>query len=106
MPQPADLNVLPGMTALVILSDLQLGDEDSVPITVPANAVFTDPSGNTQVWVVDTETRTVHRRGVRVGPVTGTESIVVLDGLTPGETIAVAGIYLLEEGQEIRLMDS
>ena len=24
----------------------------------------------------------------------------MLDGLTPGETIAVAGIYVLEEGQE------
>lgn len=106
MSQPADLRVLPGMTALVILSDLQLGEEDSVPITVPAHAVFTDPSGAAQVWVVDTQARTVHRRGVRVGPVTGTESIVVLDGLTPGETIAVAGIYVLEEGQEIRLMDS
>jgi RND family efflux transporter MFP subunit len=98
MPQPADLRVLPGI--------LQLGEEDSMPITVPAHAVFSDPSGAAQVWIVDTQARTVHRRGVRVGPVTGTESIVVLDGLTPGETIAVAGIYVLEEGQEIRLMDS
>jgi RND family efflux transporter MFP subunit len=106
MPQPADLNVLPGMTALVIVSDLQLGEAGDVPITVPAHAVFSDPSGATQVWVVDTEARTVHRREVRVGPVTGTESIVVLDGLMPGETIAVAGIYQLEEGQEIRLLDS
>ena len=106
MPQPTDLRVLPGMTALVILSDLLLGEEDSVPITVPAHAVFSDASGAAQVWIVDTEARTVHQRGVRVGPVTGMQSIVVLEGLTPGETIAVAGIYQLEEGQEIRLMDS
>ncbi len=106
MPQPSDLRVLPGMTALVVLSDLLLGEEDSVPVTVPAHAVFSDASGATQVWVIDTQARTVHRRDVRVGPVTGTESIVVLDGLTPGETIAVAGIYQLEEGQEIRLLDS
>jgi RND family efflux transporter MFP subunit len=105
MPQPADLNVLPGMTALVIVSDLQLDEDESVPITVPAHAVFSDASGAAQVWVIDTESQTVHRRGVRVGPVTGTQSIVVLDGLTPGETIAVAGIYQLEEGQQIRLMD-
>ncbi|MCZ6478662.1 MAG: efflux RND transporter periplasmic adaptor subunit, partial [Gemmatimonadetes bacterium] len=105
MPQPADLNVLPGMTALVIISDLQLGEDESVPITVPAHAVFSDASGAAQVWVIDTRSQTVHRRGVRVGPVTGTQSIVVLDGLTPGETIAVAGIYQLEEGQQIRLMD-
>lgn len=105
MPQPTDLNVLPGMTALVIISDLQLGEDESVPITVPAHAVFSDASGAAQVWVIDTRSQTVHRRGVRVGPVTGTQSIVVLDGLTPGETIAVAGIYQLEEGQQIRLMD-
>ena len=106
MPQPADLNVLPGMTALVIISDMQLDEEERVPITVPAHAVFSDASGAAQVWVIDTQAKTVHRRGVRVGPVTGTQSIVVLDGLTPGETIAVAGIYQLEEGQQIRLMDS
>ncbi|MCK5411118.1 MAG: efflux RND transporter periplasmic adaptor subunit [Gemmatimonadetes bacterium] len=105
MPQPADLNVLPGMTALVIVSDIQLDEDESVPITVPAHAVFSDASGAAQVWVIDTQSQTVHRRGVRVGPVTGTQSIVVLDGLTPGETIAVAGIYQLEEGQQIRLMD-
>lgn len=106
MPQPDDLNVLPGMTALVIISDLQLGEDESVPITVPAHAVFSDAAGAPQVWVVDTESHTVHRRSVQVGPVTGTQSIVVLDGLRPGETIAVAGIYELEEGQEIQLMDS
>ena len=106
MPQPTDLNVLPGMTALVIVSDLRLGEDEDLPITVPAHAVFSDPSGAAQVWVVDTQAQTVHRRAVRVGAVTGTESIVVLDGLAPGETIAVAGIYQLEEGQEVRLMDS
>ncbi len=105
MPQPADLNVLPGMTALVVISDLQLAEDEAVPITVPAHAVFSDAAGSPQVWVVDTESRTVHRRSVQVGPVTGTQSIVVLDGLRPGETIAVAGIYELEEGQEIRLLE-
>jgi multidrug efflux pump subunit AcrA (membrane-fusion protein) len=106
MPQPTNLNVLPGMTALVIVSDLQLDEDDTVPITVPAHAVISDPSGGALVWVVDTEAKTVHRRDVRVGPVTGTQSIVVLDGLAPGETIAVAGVYQLKEGQEIRLLDS
>ncbi len=106
MPQPTDLNVLPGMTALVIVSDLRLSEDEDVPITVPAHAVFSDAAGSPQVWVVDTQAQTVHRRGVRVGPVTGTESIVVLDGLSPGETIAVAGINQLEDGQEVRLMDS
>ncbi|MEJ2370997.1 MAG: efflux RND transporter periplasmic adaptor subunit [Gemmatimonadales bacterium] len=106
MPQPTDLNVLPGMTALVIVSDLRLGEDEDLPITVPAHAVFSDPSGAAQVWVVDTKAQTVHSRAVRIGPVTGTESIVVLDGLAPGETIAVAGIHQLEEGQQVRLMDS
>lgn len=105
MAQPEDLNILPGMTALVIVYDLALGDDEDLPITIPAHAVFSDDAGNAHVWVINRETSTVHRRAVRVGPVTGTDSIFILDGLDPGDTIAVAGIYELEEGQEISLIE-
>ena len=107
MSQPEELNVLPGMTALVTAEVMAVGGEgEAIPITIPAFAVFPDEAGNSHVWVVDEEMQTVHRRAVQVGSVTGADNIVVLGGLEPGERIAVAGIHQLQEGQKIRLMDN
>jgi RND family efflux transporter MFP subunit len=107
MPQPEELNVLPGMTALIVVSDIAVADEESgAPLTVPAHAVFSDEAGDARVWVIDPADLTVHERPVTVGPVTGTDGIVVIDGLEAGEMIATAGIYQLQEGQTIRLMDN
>ena len=107
MSQPEELNVLPGMTALVTAEVVAVGGEgEAIPITIPAFAVFPDEAGNSHVWVVDEEMQTVHRRAVQVGSVTGADNIVVLGGLEPGERIAVAGIHQLQEGQKIRLMDN
>ncbi len=105
MPQPEDLNVFPGMTALIVVSDADVADEQpGVPLTVPANAVFSDEEGNAHVWVIDAAELTVHQRPVRVGPVTGTDGIVILGGLEAGDMIATAGVYQLQEGQPVRPM--
>lgn len=107
MRQPEDLNVFPGMTALIVVSDIALAEEEpDAPLTVPAHAVFSDEAGNSRVWVIDPDDLTVHERPVTVGPVTGTDAIVVLSGLQAGERIAAAGIFQLQEGQTIRLMDN
>ncbi len=107
MSQPEELNVLPGMTALVTAEVMAVGGEgEAIPITIPAFAVFPDEAGDSHVWVVDEEMQTVHRRAVQVGSVTGADNIFVLGGLEPGERIAVAGIHQLQEGQKIRLMDN
>jgi multidrug efflux pump subunit AcrA (membrane-fusion protein) len=74
-------------------------------VTIPAHAVFSDPEGGANVWVVD-ESLTVHRRPVSAGPVTGSDGIIILDGLAPGERIVTAGVQSLREGQEVRLMGS
>ena len=47
----------------------------------------------------------VTRRAVQVGPVTGTDNIIVLEGLEPGERIVTAGVLQLREGSPIRLME-
>ena len=95
------------MTALVTARfELGGGESEMVPLTIPAFAVFPDEAGNSHVWVVDEATQTVRKRPVQVGPVTGIQDIVILAGLEPGERIAVAGIYQLQEGQKIRLMEN
>ena len=107
MPQPEELRVLPGMTAEVNAYGDAPGEEAGADaeFLIPAEAVFASAGGEPQVWVVDTSNLTVHQRGVRVGAVTGENSIRILEGLERGETIAVAAVHQLQNGSEIRLME-
>ncbi|NNK79810.1 MAG: efflux RND transporter periplasmic adaptor subunit, partial [Litoreibacter sp.] len=47
---------------------------------------------------------TVTRRTVTVGGVQQ-NSIIVLEGLEPGDIIASAGVSFLREGQKVKLLD-
>lgn len=105
MKQPEDLNVLPGMTANVVVTGAFTEDTD-VQIVIPAIAVFSDESGMPQVWVVDPETMKTHRRKVTTGNLTGKESIQIADGLKPGETIVIAGVNQIREGMKVRTLDN
>ena len=99
MPQPEGLNILPGMTANVKRNPIE-GRQDQ--FVVPAFAIFSDESGKSHVWVVDQQAMTVQRRPVTLGDLTGTDSIEILDGVSPGEMIAVTGVSMLREGSKIR----
>ena len=99
LPQPEGVNVLPGMTANVRRYP---PPGERVEIVVPAVAIFADAGGSSHVWVVDPETGTVERRIVRTGELTGTDSIVILEGLTPGEDVAVSAVTRLRDGMTVR----
>jgi RND family efflux transporter MFP subunit len=106
MPQPEGINVLPGMTASVMISaSSSEGETPEGKILIPAIAVVADPQGKNYVWVVDSNDMTVKKRDVRVGRVTGSENIDVLEGLEGGETIVVAGVLKLKDGMKVRLWD-
>ncbi len=104
MKQPEDINVLPGMTANVVITGASTEDTGD-QIVIPAIAVFADESGTSHVWVVNPKTMKTHRRKVTTGNLTGKESIRITDGITPGEMIAIAGVTQLREGMEVRAMD-
>jgi multidrug efflux system membrane fusion protein len=104
MPQPEGINILPGMTASVVISTSGEVREDRA-ILIPAIAVLADPSGKNYVWVVDPQDMTVHKRDVSVGQLTGSENINILEGLEGGEKIVVAGVLKLQDGMEVRLWD-
>ena len=99
MPQPEGVNVLPGMTATVLRVSDQL---DATDLTVPAEAVFSDPDGTSNVWIIDRSDSTVSKRKVEIGDLTGSGLINVVSGLEPGETIAVAAVTQLREGMQVR----
>ena len=102
LPQPEGLNVLPGMTANV---KRYAPPGENVEIVVPAVAIFADGAGSPQVWVVDRTTGRVERRPVRTGELSGADSIVVLEGLEPGEDIAVSAVTQLHDGMTVRPID-
>lgn len=100
MPQPDDINVLPGMTATVTGST-PAREASSEVFMVPAIAMVPDVAGNPTVWIVDKETLKVQRRAVKTGGLTGTDSIEIIDGLRFGDTLAISGVSLLREGMQV-----
>jgi len=107
MPRPEDRNLLPGMTATVLafLPPELLGD-DAVGFPVPLDAVPVDGQGKYYVWTLKetgSGTFTVHRTNVEVGEIAG-DDIVVREGLAKGDRIALAGVHILTEGREVRLL--
>ena len=103
MPQPTDIQLLPGMTAMVEVEDGgRQGAGGAVKIALPASAIFADEAGRSQVWVVDPNDNKVKRRPVVTGTLTGTESIRVESGLEAGEMVAVTAVARLREGMEVR----
>ena len=71
-------------------------------VEVPASAL-TRAEGQPAVWVVDPATETVTLRNIEVlrhDPV----SVVVAQGLVPGDIVVTAGVQALRPGQKVRLL--
>ncbi|MDV6327968.1 efflux RND transporter periplasmic adaptor subunit [Idiomarina sp. PL1-037] len=100
LPKPEDINLLPGMTATVIVDINEVLRSSNIGMVVPSKAVFTDTDDVAYVWVVDDNMR-VQKRKVVIGPMTN-EGLTLLNGLKPGEKIVTAGVHQLEENQQVR----
>lgn len=99
MKAPADLNLLPGMTATVSITYQRAGILGG-RILVPMSAVLNEGPGPQVVWVLG-EDQTVTRRPVTTGEASGGR-IEIVDGLQPGDRIAVAGATFLRDGMKVR----
>jgi RND family efflux transporter MFP subunit len=92
--------VLPGMTATVTLSYAQ-GMETDHRLLVPISAVSKEASSGEQiVWLLG-EDQIVKHRPVKIGQATGGQ-VEIVEGLQPGDRIAVAGVSFLREGMKVR----
>lgn len=103
-PSP-NMTVLPGMTGVVV-SKLMFNDEADLigKILIPMGAVVSD-AGSQFVWVVDTSTYKVTRRNIKVGAIEG-DSIIVEGGIQSGDVIVGAGGAYLQDGMQIRPLES
>ena len=101
---PEDVNILPGMTARVILTmSPEMAAQNAIleGIRIPAVAVVSDDQGNAYVWRVDPDTMRVSKTPVMLGQMSGTD-ILVSSGLAKGDRIAISGAAHLQEGMKVR----
>jgi len=98
MQAPADLNLLPGMTATVTM-DYRRAAVLGANIAAPIAAVVRDSNGGSIVWIVSSD-GTVTARPVRTGAISG-GLIAIIEGLQPGDRIAAAGASHLREGMKV-----
>jgi len=94
-------DVKPGFTCNIRLaSDIAPFIEEKL-MNVPLSAVFGDSENkNTYVWIV--KDNRVSRREVTVYSPTGEANILISKGLKPDETVVIAGVYQLVEGQRVK----
>lgn len=100
MQRPPDFNVLPGMTAAVRIGLRPPAGAPALP-RLPAAALLSGPDKRFYVWVVDPESRAVHRQPVEVGA-PDAAGIPVLSGLEEGVMVVAAGARQLQEGMRVR----
>lgn len=106
MPAPEDVSILPGMSATVTVATPPLATNKSEGYLLPVTAVPSDGQGKFFVWIVEPGKDgldVVRRQDVTVGPLTK-EFILVLQGVTSRQRIVTAGVHLLEDGQQVRLL--
>ncbi len=101
---PADLMILPGMTARVVLKPLEDIPKMATQMKIPANAVVPDGSGGSFVWKVDPDSMVVERRAVELGDLSGSD-VGVKSGLSGGDLIATSGVHHLRDGMVVRRLE-
>lgn len=89
-----------GMTASVMVPDA----DGSAALRVPLTAVV-DQERSRQVWVVDPKTSRVSAREVKLGAAQN-DSVMVVSGLTAGETVVSAGVHMLQPGQQVKVAEA
>jgi membrane fusion protein, multidrug efflux system len=99
MQSPPDVTVLPGMTATVTV-DYRRANILGSRILVPISAVMQSESGEQAAWIVGPD-MVVSRRPVKIGEATGGQ-LEIVEGLQPGDRIAVAGVTFLRDGMKVR----
>jgi len=105
MDQPEDIKILPGMAGQASGEVQQPEESQQQGIEVPIGAVFTPHTEKQNyVWVIDDQAKTVTRRAVATGELTEV-GIIILQGLKPGEWIALAGVHSLREGQQVSILE-
>ncbi|KGL00146.1 efflux RND transporter periplasmic adaptor subunit [Thalassobacter sp. 16PALIMAR09] len=97
---PEGAVILPGMIANVIASTAG----SAAQVRAPLSAIAAASDGSPFVWLVD-QSGVVSAQSVMLGEASGTE-VVVIDGVTDGDTIIAAGVSQIIAGMTVRPITS
>ncbi len=101
MPAPQKTNILPGMSAEVIVPSLK--EEARSALVVPAGSVISDYTKRDFVWVVSPESTRVEKRMILKGRLTDEDEYIVHRGLKEGEQVVVEGAQRIVAGMPIEI---
>jgi RND family efflux transporter MFP subunit len=99
-----DVNILPGMTARVLLNpqpELLAEYASRKGLSIPLVATSADEQGNAYVWLVDPDSMRVTRKLVTLGEIFD-DQVLVASGLQNGDRITISGVANLQEGVKVR----
>ena len=103
MARPVNWEILPGMTAAVVL-EIAEDLNKKLEYFLPISALVTESDKKMYVWLFDPDTQEVTKRYVTIG-MPSPEGVYVTDGLSEGELVVSSGASQLREGMRIRLLD-
>jgi RND family efflux transporter MFP subunit len=98
-----EINVLPGMTASVRVETSDTRKQLAPSVLLPGDAVFSDSSGKSYVWIINSDGGKVQKRQIKIGSMHN-EGLVIVSGVSEGENVAISGINSLREDIEVRPM--
>lgn len=107
LPSVNNLNILPGMSALVGVRPFEKSGGDSDVAYLPTQALMEDNQGPYVFIAVpqDGEQAIIERKAVEVGEVSSF-GIQVLSGLSTGDEVVTAGMSQITQGMPVLLMAS
>ncbi|MGC8761996.1 MAG: efflux RND transporter periplasmic adaptor subunit, partial [Bryobacteraceae bacterium] len=85
---------------MIAEAEIETGAQVAVR-TVPADAVWRDPQGATQVFVYSPQSGRVHARRVRTGRGAGRE-VEIAEGLGEGDLVVVGGQHKVRDGMRVQ----
>ncbi|TVP93430.1 MAG: efflux RND transporter periplasmic adaptor subunit, partial [Pseudomonadaceae bacterium] len=98
LPRPEHIQLLPGMTLAVRVT--QLSASDSQRWWIPVAALDTSNADQFSVWRYDPDSGDVSRQSVSVGSLRNNQAEIT-EGLQAGDQVVAAGIRQLSEGQAV-----
>jgi RND family efflux transporter MFP subunit len=98
--RPENLNLLPGMTATVVIT-AQSSQLTPDHLELPMSAINTAEDGSFYVWIFNPESGEVQPRSVEVGKLVD-DRVELLSGAKAGEQVVTAGSSRLHEGMRVR----
>ncbi|MCS2873858.1 efflux RND transporter periplasmic adaptor subunit [Bacteroides thetaiotaomicron] len=90
----------PGMSSMVTI---KFKPESSDLVSIPLAAVF-EQNGKQTVWIYNDEQKTVQARTIRMSEIPNNGTVIVSEGISPGEKVISAGVYSLIDGCEVKLL--